>query len=231
MSPSTPSRERPRRIPPDGSRTTPRTAQAAGRRPRRAYDRRPVGRRAAGRDRACASGGEGLDPRRVRHPAAAHQRVRERRAGRAGHARGRRGPHRRAACDLRRPMTELLVGTKKGLFVLEGEAGSAFEPTARAFGGEPVEFALRTPSGRVLASVTSPFYGPKVFYTDDPAGEWEQAEGVALPEGGDAVLERVWTLAAGEAEGTVYAGGDPGVLFESRDDGATFELNRALWEQ
>ena len=29
----------------------------------------------------------------------------------------------------------------------------------------------------------------------------------------------------------MYAGGDPGVLFESRDGGATFELNRALWEQ
>jgi photosystem II stability/assembly factor-like uncharacterized protein len=28
----------------------------------------------------------------------------------------------------------------------------------------------------------------------------------------------------------VYAGGDPGVLFESRDGGATFELNRPLFE-
>jgi photosystem II stability/assembly factor-like uncharacterized protein len=28
----------------------------------------------------------------------------------------------------------------------------------------------------------------------------------------------------------VYAGGDPGVLFESRDSGATWELNRGLWE-
>ena len=74
-------------------------------------------------------------------------------------------------------MTELLVGTRKGLFVLEGEPGAPFEVTARAFAGEPVEYALRDPrSGRVLASVTSPFYGPKILYTDDPAGEWEQAE-------------------------------------------------------
>ena len=87
-------------------------------------------------------------------------------------------------------MTELLVGTRKGLFVLNGEPGSPFEVTARAFGGDPVEYAMRDPrSGRVLASVTSPFYGPKIFYTDDPAGEWEQAGGVALPEGGDAFLE------------------------------------------
>ena len=34
-------------------------------------------------------------------------------------------------------MTELLVGTKKGLFVLEGDPASGFEVTARAFAGEP----------------------------------------------------------------------------------------------
>jgi photosystem II stability/assembly factor-like uncharacterized protein len=128
-------------------------------------------------------------------------------------------------------MTELLVGTKKGLFVLEGEPGAGYELTARAFAGEPVEYALRDPrSGRVLAATSNPFYGPKVFYADDPAGEWEQAEGVALPEGGDAALQKLWILRLGEADGTVYAGGDPGVLFESRDGGASFELNRALWE-
>jgi photosystem II stability/assembly factor-like uncharacterized protein len=129
-------------------------------------------------------------------------------------------------------MTELLVGTKKGLFVLEGQPGSRFEVTARAFAGQPVEYAMRDPrSSRLFASVTSAFYGPKIFHTDDPAGEWEQAAGVALPEDGEQALERIWVLVPGEADGLLYAGGDPGVLFESRDGGATFELNRGLWEQ
>jgi photosystem II stability/assembly factor-like uncharacterized protein len=128
-------------------------------------------------------------------------------------------------------MTELLVGTKKGLFVLEGEPGGAFAVRARAFAGEPVEYAMRDPrSGRVLASVTTGWYGPKIFHADDPAGEWEQAEGVALPEGGDVALERIWVIVAGEADGTLYAGGDPGVLFESRDGGATWALVRSLWD-
>ena len=128
-------------------------------------------------------------------------------------------------------MTELLVGTKKGLFVLEGAPGKPFAVTARAFAGEPVEYAMRDPrSGRVLASVTSPFYGPKLWYTDDPAGEWQQAEGIALPEGGGAALERIWVIVAGEAAGLLYAGGDPGVLFESGDGGASWQLNRGLWE-
>ena len=128
-------------------------------------------------------------------------------------------------------MTELLVATKKGLFALQGAPGSPFEMTARAFAGEPVEYALRDQrSGRLIASVTSPFYGPKLWYADDPAGEWQQAEGVALPEGGDAALERIWVIVAGEEESVLYAGGDPGVLFESHDGGTTFELNRGLWE-
>jgi photosystem II stability/assembly factor-like uncharacterized protein len=126
---------------------------------------------------------------------------------------------------------ELLLGTRKGLFALEGEPGAPFEVTARAFAGETVEYAMRdTRSGRVLASVTNAFYGPKVWYADDPAGEWEQADGIALPEGGEQALERIWVLARGEADGTLFAGGDPGVLFESRDGGANWELNRGLWD-
>jgi photosystem II stability/assembly factor-like uncharacterized protein len=128
-------------------------------------------------------------------------------------------------------MRELVVGTRKGLFALEGEPGGPFEVAARAFPGETVEYALRDPrSGRLLASVTSAFYGPKIWYADDTAGEWEQAGGVALPEGGEEALERIWTIVPGEVDGTLYGGGDPGVLFISRDGGESWELNRALWE-
>ncbi len=128
-------------------------------------------------------------------------------------------------------MTELIVGTKKGLFVLEGEPGAPFEIRARAFAGEPVDYALRDPrSGRLLATVTSPFYGPKIWYCEDPDGEWTQAEGVALPEGGDEALQRIWTIVAAEDERSLYAGGDPGVLFQSGDGGASWQLNEPLRE-
>jgi photosystem II stability/assembly factor-like uncharacterized protein len=127
-------------------------------------------------------------------------------------------------------VTELVVGTKKGLYVLEGEPGGVFDVTARAFAGEPVDFAVRDPrSGRLLAGVGSPFYGPKVFVAEDAAGEWEQADGVVLPEGGDQALERIWVIVPGERDGLVYAGGDPGVLFESEDGGLTWQRNEALW--
>jgi len=127
-------------------------------------------------------------------------------------------------------MTELLVGTKKGLFVLEGDPASGFEVTARAFAGEPVEFALRDPaSGHLLAAVTNAFYGPKLHYATDADGEWEQATGVALPDGGEQALERLWVIVPG-TDGTLYMGGDPGVLFTSDDGGASWELVRSLWE-
>lgn len=128
-------------------------------------------------------------------------------------------------------MTELLVGTKKGLFVLEGEPGAQFDITARGFAGEPVDFATRDPrSGRYFAAMTSPFYGPKLLFTDVPSGEWEQAEGLALPEG-ETTLERIWTVVPGEEDDLLYLGAAPGVLFESRDGGSTWTLNEGMWNQ
>ncbi len=128
-------------------------------------------------------------------------------------------------------MTELLVGTRKGLFALSGTPGDGFEVTARAFPGEPVEYAMRDArSGRYLAATTSPFYGPKIWVADEPGGAWEQAAGVALPEDGDASLARIWVIVQGEEDGLLYAGGDPGVLFASHDGGSTWSLNRGLWD-
>ena len=140
-------------------------------------------------------------------------------------------------------MTELLVGTKKGLFRLEGDPSSGFEITARAFAGQSVEYAMRDArTGRYLASVTSWFYGPRIWVTDDPTGEWEQAKGTLLPgdeelvapaeppEGYQGALNRLWVIVPGEEDGVLYAGGDPGPLFESRDGGLTWSLNRGLWD-
>jgi photosystem II stability/assembly factor-like uncharacterized protein len=127
-------------------------------------------------------------------------------------------------------MTQLLVGTKKGLFVLEREAED-FAIRSRSFAGEPVEYAMRDPrTGRTFACVTSAFYGPKLFYSDD-LDTWTQAEGLVLPEGAGVALERLWTVVPGEEDGLLHAGGAPGVLFSSRDGGETWELNRGFWEQ
>jgi photosystem II stability/assembly factor-like uncharacterized protein len=127
---------------------------------------------------------------------------------------------------------ELLVGTKKGLFVLRGPRGGGMSVVARAFPGMAVEYAVRDPrTGTYLASVTHGQFGAHVFLADDPTGEWEQSEGPAFPEGEDASVARIWKIEPGEEDGLVYAGVDPAALFESRDGGRTWELNRGLWDQ
>ncbi len=127
---------------------------------------------------------------------------------------------------------ELLVGTRKGLFVLRGPRDGAMEVVTRAFAGTVVEYAMRDPrSGRYFASVTHGQYGPTVHVAEDPTGEWEQADGPRFPDGEDASVHRTWVITPGEEDGLLYAGVAPAALFESRDGGMTWELNRALWDQ
>jgi len=129
-------------------------------------------------------------------------------------------------------MRELLVGTRKGLFVLRGEGAGPFAIAARAFAGDTVEYAMRDArSGRYFASVTSGFYGPRLMHTIDPAGEWEPTEGIAFADGDDVSVERIWVVKSGEAEGQLWAGTDPACLWESRDGGATWSRNEALWKE
>ncbi|HJS25932.1 MAG TPA: MoaD/ThiS family protein, partial [Actinomycetota bacterium] len=127
---------------------------------------------------------------------------------------------------------ELLVGTRKGLFVLRGPRGGEMGVVARAFAGATVEYAMRDPrTGRYFASVTSGQFGPRVHVADDPTGGWEPTGGPRFPEGEDASVERTWVITPGEVDGLLYAGVAPGALFESRDGGMTWELNRGMWDQ
>src|SRR5207244_417720 len=104
--------------------------------------------------------------------------------------------------------TELLVGTRKGLFVLRGSRGGPMEIMGRRFSGLVVEFAMRDPrSGTYFASVTHGQYGPRLYWSTDPlADEWEQADGPAFPEGADWTLERIWVVREGVEDGVLWAG-------------------------
>src|SRR5262249_61548861 len=102
-------------------------------------------------------------------------------------------------------MTELLVGTKKGLMVLRGSAGRPLEIAGRAFAGEAVEFATRDRrSGRYFAAVTHGQFGPHLFHADDPNKEWKQAEGPAFPAAANAAGGRNWLVYAGVGEGVLW---------------------------
>lgn len=127
---------------------------------------------------------------------------------------------------------ELLVGTKKGLFVLRGPRGGEMVVAARHFPGQVVEYATRDPrTGRTFASVTHGQFGPHLYLSDDLAGEWQEAEGPAFPEDADASVSRTWVVEPGEEEGVLWAGVAPAALFRSADDGRTWELVRSLWDE
>ena len=124
-------------------------------------------------------------------------------------------------------MTELLVGTKKGLFSSRETATDSRSPRGRS-PARASSTRCAIPYGRYLTSVTSWFYGPRIWVTDDPTGEWQQAEGTVLPE--EKALERLWVIVPGEENGVLYTGGDPGPLRESRRR-PPWALNRGLWDR
>lgn len=139
--------------------------------------------------------------------------------------------------------TELLVGTRKGLFVLRGSREGPLDIAVRHFGEVPVDFACFDPrTGTYLAGAThfpeefaeyapGGITGPQLWYTDDLNGEWRQATGLTFPESSGAKLEKIWAIQPGEADGEVWAGVAPAALFRSTDGGRTWELNLGLWDQ
>lgn len=139
--------------------------------------------------------------------------------------------------------TEVLVGTRKGLFVLKGDREGPLEIAVRHFEEAPVDYACFDPrSGTYLVAVThwpeeyaeySPGgkFGPRLYFTDDVDGQWQEAAGPAFPEGTDAKMEKIWVIQPGEGEGVVWAGTAPAALFHSADGGHSWSLNRSLWDQ
>jgi molybdopterin converting factor small subunit/photosystem II stability/assembly factor-like uncharacterized protein len=136
------------------------------------------------------------------------------------------------ATDIDPEPAELLVGTRKGLFVLRGPRGQAMSEVARKFSGSTVEFAMRDPrSGRYLASVTHGQFGPRVYHATDPTGEWEQADGPAFPPDAGSAIERIWVIQTGVEPGVLWAGVAPAALFRSEDGGRYWTINNGLWDE
>jgi photosystem II stability/assembly factor-like uncharacterized protein len=127
---------------------------------------------------------------------------------------------------------EILVGTKKGLFVLHGPRTGPMRVHTRQFAGQVVEYAMKDPrSGRYIVSATHGQFGPHLHLSEDPEGEWRQAEGPQFPSGSEASVERIWVVEAGAEEGVLWAGVAPAALFKSQDGGSTWQINQPLWDE
>jgi photosystem II stability/assembly factor-like uncharacterized protein len=119
--------------------------------------------------------------------------------------------------------TLLLVGTKKGAFVLESDAAridwSVRGPLCE---GWPIHDLILDPAtGAIFAGGDSPWYGAAVFRSDDLGETWSHSsKGLTYGDAGPTV-KTVWNLAIGP-DGTILAGVEPAGLFRSTDRGETW---------
>jgi photosystem II stability/assembly factor-like uncharacterized protein len=129
------------------------------------------------------------------------------------------------------PRIVVLVGTRKGVFLLESDAERrTFEMRGPFCEGWPVYHAIHDPAtGAIYAAAASEWHGAAVWRSPDLGETWElSSEGLA--HGADGLrLSKISGLAAGH--GRVLAGGEAAGLFESSDGGATWSLLTTLDDQ
>lgn len=142
----------------------------------------------------------------------------------------------------------ILIGTRKGTFLVDKSNGT-WKARLSGHEGVGVNFVVTDPhTGTLWAALGHGHWGAKLSRSANDGNTWEDAPQVTYPEGaryldgfdpetGEAAkvpkfkharLLKLWTIAFGEP-GRIYIGTIPGGLFESRNGGDSFELNRGLW--
>ncbi len=122
----------------------------------------------------------------------------------------------------------ILLGTKKGLLLLESDAERRHWHLRGPFcDAWPINYAMGDPrTGTIYAAGGNAWFGPAVWRSNDLGASWtHSSEGLTYGEGEPAVTS-AWSLAA--SNGTLYAGVEPAGLFRSEDAGQTWQHVAAL---
>src|SRR2546423_3387643 len=122
------------------------------------------------------------------------------------------------------PQTVLLVGTRKGCFILESDADRRDWNVRGPFcEGWPIYHAVHdASSGAIYAAAASEWHGAGVWRSGDLGESWEfSSEGIGYGENG-VKLSKVSTLTA--AHGRLLAGVEAVGIFESTDGGVNWSL-------
>jgi hypothetical protein len=114
----------------------------------------------------------------------------------------------------------LLIGTKKGGFILEGDERRATWSLRGSFCDSwPIYHMSYDPTtGTIHAGGGDNWYGPAVWTSPDLGRTWtHSSEGITYGDDGPKI-SKVWHVTA--AHGSLFAGVDPAGLFRSDDGGA-----------
>lgn len=116
----------------------------------------------------------------------------------------------------------ILLGTKKGAFILESDGDRrAFELRGPYCETWPINHVVGDPAtGAIHAAGGDAWFGPAVWTTGDFGKSWtHSSDGLAYAEGEDPI-KSVWSLS--KADDALYAGVEPAGLFRSEDGGTTW---------
>lgn len=134
-------------------------------------------------------------------------------------------------------MSELLVGSRKGLFRFAKNGAGWQQAGAPDFLAEPVSALMKDPrDGAIYVALYHGHFGSKLHRSDDDGKTWKELPAPAFPtsEEPDApALQMMWCFAAGGADqtGLIWCGTLPGGLFRSEDRGESWELVESLWNR
>jgi len=124
-------------------------------------------------------------------------------------------------------MPVVLVGTRKGLFVLESdEERREWRLEGPQLPGWSIFHAVVDPrDDTIYAASNNEVFGATVHRSHDRGRSWARTEQLGLPEESGLKLEKTWHVEPGRdgEDGRLWLGAAPGVLFRTDDGGETWD--------
>ena len=143
----------------------------------------------------------------------------------------------------------LLVATRKGLFILSRSYTGTWDVKTTAFLGDPVSIArFDKRSGFIYAALNLGHFGTKLHRSEDGGTTWREITCPTYPPFPDGQepdrcpmrnieipwkLEQIWAMTPGgeDQRGRIWCGSIPGGLFKSDDHGMSWQFVRSLWDR
>ena len=117
----------------------------------------------------------------------------------------------------------LLLGTRKGAFIAEGDAGRRSWTLRGPFCETwPINHVAADPAtATIYGAGGNEWFGPAVWKSTDLGATWSHSSDGLAYQTGEEPIKTVWSVAP--RNGRVYAGVQPAGLFLSRDGGETWQ--------